>query len=151
MDYISIFAANYFIFIATAVAIVSILLMHERRYHVKHIAAIVGSAVIAWVLGHFLKDIIAHPRPDLTLALIVPDSEYSFPSGHASFMAALAFSTYYYNKKVAGALLLLAIFTGIARVAVGVHWWYDIVGGFLLGFFVAWAVVILSKKIIKHL
>lgn len=147
MDIISIFAAEYFIYISTLLAVSYVLFMHERRHHMQHIAIIVGSAIVAWVLSHFLKDVIAHPRPDLALALITPDSVYSFPSGHASFMSALGFAAYYYNKKGAAVLLFLAVLTGIARVVVGVHYWYDIVGGFILGFFVAWSIVRLSRHL----
>lgn len=147
MNSIWIFAAEYFIYISTLLAVSYVLFMHERRHHLQHIAVIVGSAIIAWALSHVLKDLIAHPRPDLTMALVIPDSVYSFPSGHAALMAGLAFAAYYYSKKGAAVLFFLAVLTGIARVVVGVHWWYDIVGGFILGFVVAWLVVRLSRHL----
>lgn len=149
MDTLSIFAAEYFIYISTLLAVSYVLFMHERRHHMQHIAIIVGSAIVAWILSHFLKDVIAHPRPDLALALITPDSVYSFPSGHASFMSALGFAAFLYNKKAGIVLLFLAVLTGISRVFVGVHYWYDIVGGFILGIAVAYAVVRFSKIFIK--
>lgn len=150
MDSIFIFIAEYFIFFATILAVLYVLFMHERRNHLKHVAIIVGSAVLAWTLGHFLKDIIAHPRPDLALALIQPNDPYSFPSGHASFMFALAFAVYFYNKKAGMTLLLFALLTGVARVMVGVHYWYDIAGGAILGYVVSFIVIaVFQRKFLK--
>lgn len=150
MNTISIFVATYLIYIASAIAVLYVLFMHERRNHVKHIAVIIGSAVVAWTIGHFLKDVIAHPRPDLANALITPDDKYSFPSGHASFMFGLGFATYYFNKKTGSILLFLALLTGVARVLVGVHYWYDILGGAILGYLVSLAVVTFFKKATTH-
>ena len=147
MNEIIIFCAQNLIFIAALIALFHIVFKHERRHHIKHIAIIFGSSVLAWVVTHFLKDIIAHPRPDLTLALIEPNDPYSFPSGHATFMFALAWSLYGFDKKAGKTIFVLAILTGIARVLVGVHFWYDIVGGFVVGAIVSYVVLFLTKKI----
>ncbi|MFA6608347.1 MAG: phosphatase PAP2 family protein [Candidatus Paceibacterota bacterium] len=147
MNQIIIFCANGLIFISALYAFVHIILKHERRHHVRHIALIFGSAVLAWVVAHLLKNIIAHPRPDLTGALIAPDSLYSFPSGHATFMFALAWSLYGFDKRAGAIIFTLAGITGIARVLSGVHFWYDIVAGFVVGGCVAYVVFLLTKRI----
>lgn len=147
MNQIIIFCATYLIFISAVYAFLHILLKHERRHHIRHIITIFGTAVSAWVITHFLKDLIAHPRPDLTNALIVPDSFYSFPSGHATFIFALAWSMYKIDKYAGMIIFIFGTITGIARVLAGVHFWYDILGGFVVGIFVAYIVFSITKRI----
>lgn len=145
------FFAVYPIFIATAYAFAHVIVKHERKNHIRHIAIIFGGAIAAWGIATFLKEVIAHPRPDLTHALFKPGDIYSFPSGHATFMFTLAFSMYSFDKRAFSILLVLAILTGIARVLSGVHYWYDIVAGAVLAWVVArvvmYIVQLISKKI----
>ncbi|MEZ0208817.1 MAG: phosphatase PAP2 family protein [Candidatus Paceibacterota bacterium] len=150
MNYIILFCAEALIFIAAIYATLHIYFKHERKHHSRHIIMVIGTSVLAWVVAHVAKDIIAHPRPDLTVALLQPDSVYSFPSGHASFMFALAFTMHYLDTKAARILFALAILTGVARVLAGVHYWYDIVGGAVLGFIISWVVVTLCKRLIRE-
>ena len=147
MNSIIIFCAEYLIFISAFYAIMHVLLKHEKKHYIQHIVIIFGSAVAAWIVSHFLKNIIAHPRHDLTHALITPDDVYSFPSGHATFMFALAFSMFSFDKKAGKIIFILALLTGIARVLSGVHFWYDIVGGFAIGAFVAYFVILVTRSI----
>lgn len=148
MNSIIYFCAEYLIFIACAYAFLHVILKHERRHHVRHIAIIFGSAVLAWIASHFLKNIIAHPRPDLTLALLQPDANdpYSFPSGHATFLFALAWSMYSFDKKAGSIIFASAVIVGVARVLAGVHYWYDILAGFLVGGIVSYVVLFLTRK-----
>jgi len=74
----------------------------------------------------------------------------SFPSGHASLFFALAMGAYFYNKKLGIFLFAGAIFMGIARVFVGVHWPSDIVGGAIVGIFGAWVANTLAKKFFQN-
>lgn len=91
--------ASYLIFIAVAYACACVFFSHDQTHRPRRIAIILGSAVVAWVLAHALKDVIAHPRPDGSLALLVPNDGYSFPSGHATFMFALAFAMSSFDKR----------------------------------------------------
>ena len=147
MEQIIIFCATYLIFISAVYAFLHILFKHEKKHHIRHIIIIFGTAVLAWVVTHFLKDVIAHPRPDLSNALIVPDSFYSFPSGHATFMFALAMSMYGVDKKAGKYIFIMALIAGIARVLAGVHFWYDIVGGFIVGAVISYIFVMIAKRI----
>ena len=147
MNQLIIFCAEYLIFISAIVAFLHIVFKHEKKHCFKHLAIIFGSAVLAWIVTHFLKDIIAHPRPDLANALVTPSSLYSFPSGHATFMFALAFSLYGFDKKAGNIIFVLAVLTGIARVLSGVHFWYDIIGGFVVGAIVSYIILSLTKRI----
>lgn len=147
MNEIIILLAAVPIFIAILYALFHVITKHERRHHVRHIVIIGGSAILAWVVTFILKDIIAHPRPDLTKALFIPNDIYSFPSGHATFMFGLAFAMYSFDKHAGKILFLLALITGVARVLAGVHFWYDIVGGFFVGAIVSYIILLLTKHI----
>ena len=149
MNQIIIFCASYLIYIGAVYAGFHVLLKHERRHYIQHGFIIFGSAVCAWVIAHVLKGAIAHPRPDFASALIIPDDTYSFPSGHATFMFALAFSMYSFDKRAGMIIGALALITGISRVLAGVHFWYDILGGLVLGAGVASIIVILAQRFIK--
>ena len=147
MNSIIYFCATYLIFIASAYAIFHVVFTSETKHYVKHIGIILGSAMLAWIVSHFMKDLIGHPRPDLSLALLQPNDPYSFPSGHATFMFALAWSMYSFDKRAGIIIFVLATLTGIARVLAGVHYWYDIVGGFIVGAFVSAVILYFTKKI----
>lgn len=151
MNLIIIFCATYLIFIAAAYAFYHVITKKERKHHIRHIAIIFGSAVLAWVVAHFMKNAIAHPRPEVLNTLIAPDQNdmFSFPSGHATFMFALAFAMYSFDKHAGKILFVLALLVGIARVLAGVHFWYDILGGFIVAWAVAAAVSYVLKRVIR--
>lgn len=144
-----IFCATYLIYIAAVYAVLHVFLKHDRRHHLLHVATVLGSGLIGWVIAHILKPLIAHARPDLTTALIMPDDLYSFPSGHATFMFALAFAMYGFNKRAGKILFILAFVAGAARVLAGVHYWYDILGGLVLGAGVASIMYLVLRRFFK--
>lgn len=150
MNIVIYFFAAVLIFIAIAYAIIHVYLKHEKKHHVRHIVTILAAAGVSWLVGHSLKSLIGHLRPDLSHALITPIDPYSFPSGHAAFMFALAFAMYTFDKKAGRILIVAAILTGIARVLAGVHYWYDIVGGAVLGYIIAFVVVYVCNRLIRY-
>ncbi|MCF7843435.1 phosphatase PAP2 family protein [Candidatus Gracilibacteria bacterium] len=149
MNQIIIFSAEYFIFISALYVFVHMILMRKNKNYLQQIIIIFGSAVFAWVIAHVLKGIVAHPRPGLVNALIVPDSTYSFPSGHATFMSTLAFVTYSFDKRAGIVVASFAVITGVARVISGVHYWYDIIGGFVVGALISYMVMLSYKYLFK--
>lgn len=149
MDQIIYFCGTYLIYISAIYAVLFIFFKRDRKHFFREVVLTLGTGVIAWVIGHYLKDILAHPRPDVLKTLITPDDIYSLPSGHASFMFALGSAMFYLNKRAGEIIILLALVTGIARVMAGVHFWYDILGGALLGYFVACAMFYFYKKFFK--
>ena len=66
------------------------------------------------------------------------ESGFAFPSGHATFFSAIGFALFRNHKKVGYIFILFAILIGIARVAAGVHFPLDILGGFLLGWLISY-------------
>jgi undecaprenyl-diphosphatase len=69
-----------------------------------------------------------------TKVLIPVPKNYSFPSGHASFLFGMSFFVFFYNINLAIIFVLFSFLVGFARVFCGVHWFRDILGGFFAGF-----------------
>lgn len=152
MDTIILFCAVVLIYVAIGFAVMRVVRKHEREHHLRHIVMLAGTAFGAWFAADFFKNLIAYPRPDLSEALFLPvdiDS-YGLPSGHAAFMFALAATMHSFDKNAGRALYILAAITGISRVLAGVHFWYDIVGGAVLGYAVSAIVVYACKRAIRH-
>ncbi len=153
MNLIIIFFAKYFIFvIIVAVGLYLLSFYGHTKHFYKKSFVLFGSALFSWILAHILKDIIKHPRPDEALAMI-GDGTYSFPSGHTSLITTLGFLLLKdlpadrHRRMIGYTVVVLAFVVGFARVLAGVHFWYDIIGGFVTGLIVA----ILLDRVIKKL
>lgn len=99
-----------------------------------------GLGLSTWALIEGLKPLVARARPDLWPRLI-PESDFSFPSGHALASATL-FPLLAHSlararpDRAAGAYALaiaLALFVSFGRLYLGVHWPSDVLGGWLIG------------------
>ncbi|WP_432901223.1 phosphatase PAP2 family protein [Micromonospora matsumotoense] len=104
---------------------------------------VVTTMVVGGALGALLKLLVGRDRPEL-LDPVARAAGFSFPSGHAlnATLAAgvllLVFLPFTRDRPVARVLLwtaavLLVGVTGLSRVALGVHWVSDVLGGYLLG------------------
>ena len=115
------------------------LLAWRRRRRAAAVVLVVNS--IAVMLGELLlKQIFARERPHLFDKLAIP-TDYSFPSGHSmsavgvwGVIAAVLVALYPQHKL---AIVLVAIpwivSIGLSRIYLGVHWPFDVLGGFLGG------------------
>ena len=91
---------------------------------------------------YILKEIIHRVRPPADMAFIVENS-FSFPSGHATIAVALyGFIIYILFREFGSRLhrffillfgVLLIFLVGLSRLYLGVHFFSDVVGGYLLG------------------
>lgn len=78
------------------------------------------------------------PRPWVSFNFIPltdhsPDA--SFPSRHATISSVIAFSYMYFKSKWLLLFLFIAVWIGLSRVFVGVHYPLDILGGFVVAAF----------------
>lgn len=113
------------------------------------------SLAFAGISVEALKYIYAIPRP--TLSQLVPDTSYSFPSGHAVGAFALYGMIVYFIMKsklpkaiswtisVILSLFILSILYD--RLYVGVHWLLDVLGGASIGI----ACMIIAIAIVKSM
>jgi membrane-associated phospholipid phosphatase len=100
-----------------------------------------------FILFNFLfKLLIERPRPSANLVdVMIKETNFSYPSSHAYFsILFLGIIIYLLNKyltngplKLALSLFLgfLILVVGLTRVYLGVHWYSDMLAGFLFGGF----------------
>jgi len=123
----------------------------DFRHRLKEILVILASVILAALVSSILKETISLGRPYLLLGdkinpLLFAGAYDSFPSGHATFFAALASSVYAFHTKAGKILLIIALLIGLARIAVGVHSPVDILAGYILGLLSTYLVIKLYKK-----
>jgi undecaprenyl-diphosphatase len=109
------------------------------------------SVVLAIIISKTIGVFYYHNRPfvdGLGATLISHKADSSFPSDHTTFLFAIAFSYLFFKlKKLAVISLILAFLGGIARVYVGVHYPFDIMGGIFVGFVASFVVFLLREKL----
>jgi undecaprenyl-diphosphatase len=155
VDALIIFCGEYLIFL-----VVLFVFWHAYRMYIKNgkkaflpyveavISVAIGNGLVIYLIRHFYERV----RPFTALILshnLITDTSYSFPSGHTIFMFALATSIFFYDRKFGWFLFVLGAIIGLGRVAGGVHYPSDIVGGAVLGIAVGWLVYLVSKKVLK--
>ncbi|QQG42575.1 MAG: phosphatase PAP2 family protein [Candidatus Giovannonibacteria bacterium] len=125
----------------------------------RELLMIIHSFAAALVARFIFTDIIRYfydrPRPFEVLGNVYQLMQHSpggaFPSGHAAFFFALATGVFFY-KKWWGVLFYAAALTiSFSRVAAGIHWTSDILGGAVIGILSAWLVKILLKNFAGYL
>lgn len=96
------------------------------------LSALLARGLVTEVIRHFY----VHPRPfdALGISPLIGESGNSFPSGHMTFFFSLAMIFWYFKPKQGIWFAILSAVVGVARIFVGVHWPFDILGGIAIGF-----------------
>jgi len=110
------------------------------------------AAIIAAFFLHGFKEFLSVPRPpaifpaDLFHQLGHQFSASSFPSGHATAPFTLAAMVIFLvtDVRIRSAVIIYASIIALSRIATGVHWPIDILGGMFFGWFAAY----LSMKLL---
>lgn len=118
------------------IGIIIMLIFRKRKYLLFPFTTIVIK-----IINLVAKYIIGRPRPNVLR--LVNENETSFPSGHAMLSITLYGLIIYliYSKisknSVKWILIILfnlvIFFIGISRIYLGVHYFTDIIGGYILG------------------
>lgn len=153
-DQVIIFCAVWLPWLVGALAIIIALVLASRDQSshpvdggARRASFIISVPVIAWLVAHVIKIILAWPRPALVLDTVQPlfsADGAAFPSGHATLFFALGFALYPFHQRLATFVSMTAVVISLARVAAGVHFPGDILGGFLLAglvTFISWTIV----------
>ena len=131
MDTLIIFAAKYLFAIVAVLAIYAWWqLPKELRLRVA-IQAILGLSFAA-VLVKVAGALVPEARPFVAnhfVPLVAQNPDNSFPSDHTTFTMLAAFTILPFARRWGWALASLALIVGLGRIAAGVHWPLDIVGG----------------------
>ncbi|MBI2630979.1 phosphatase PAP2 family protein [Candidatus Nomurabacteria bacterium] len=159
LDKAIIFFANIFPFAVVILAGLFLLFHHEiiraeNPFRVfwqkkKEIIKVFGTSFLAYFVSEIFKFSLRTLRPSLALPdvyALFAQGGYAFPSGHATFFSALAFSIFFLHKKAGYIFMVFALLIGLARIVAGVHFPIDILGGFILGGLVAYIVAYFIKK-----
>ncbi len=123
----------------------------------KTAVVLVLAFIVLIPIGFAAKEIVHRPHPAIPESdfLLAQDSEYSYPSGHATIVsagAAIALALFRDSKRklaISLALTAEAALVCISRVYVGGHYPLDVVGGILLGVGVSFLFIGATKKVEK--
>lgn len=145
LDKVIVFIAEPFGYILIVIAYLFLLLHSENESSelknilkkFREIIILSFSVFSAYIFSIIIKNIVNNPRPFLILndvnELFIYGGYDSFPSGHATFFAALAAAIFVYHRKVGFLFGLFAVIIGFSRVIAGIHFPVDILVGFMLG------------------
>lgn len=153
VDNIIVFFAVYFPYLVILLAGVFLLFYlpaQTGRKSWREFFLVFFSGGLAVFFDLILKHFIHSPRPFSAFSnvhALFSETGYAFPSGHATFFAALAVAIFFLNKKAGYVFLLFALLIGIARIIAGVHFPVDILGGFILGGIVSYLVAYFVKNV----
>lgn len=145
LDKLGVFFAEYFGYFLLFFSL--ILFLWKQDYKKVIILGWLSALVSRFIVTEIIRYFYFQSRPFEFLSitpLVAHTSTASFPSGHASFYFALAFTIFFKNKKLGAFFLVGSFLIGLARIYCALHWPLDILGGVIVGFFVA----ILIKKLL---
>jgi undecaprenyl-diphosphatase len=122
------------------IAVVTVLLLFDRQWRLAVIWALTQWLVKDIV--SFAKNAFERPRPEYPEAHLLAGG-WAFPSGHATgamatygmlaFIAALNWRGSRLRWPIVALLGLIILAVGLSRMFLGVHWFTDVLGGYLLG------------------
>ena len=149
----NLFLDNVFIFLAEFMPFVFIFLLTYIWFlRDKKIALYCTySATLGIIINYAVAKIYFHPRPfaqNIGSQLVSHAPDASFPSDHTTFVLSIAFCLLFFPKtRIIGLVFsLFGIVSGIARVFVGVHYPFDILGSIIVAIISSIAIFLTKEK-----
>ena len=139
------------------IALILLAFFIKKKYYIR--ARILFYSLIAGLFFKtVIKELIQRARP---MNMLIEETEFSFPSGHALFAALIfGFLIYVFKNEIKNKIIrysfiviniLLMITISFSRLYLKVHWFSDVLAGFFLGIFILTYIIILEKQFkLKH-
>lgn len=133
--------------------VLSAAFFHRQRGERREAVAWIGTGLTTVVVIEVLKALVMRPRPALWPRLVLQGGS-SFPSGHAiasaAFYPLLAWLLTRRHPRLLPAALAAAVatalFVGLGRLYLGLHWPTDVLAGWILGAAQALTVIAWLKR-----
>lgn len=132
---LTIFFARWMILLDVALAILFVTSRQKKYRHAAYQA--LWSVGVTVLFVALIASVVQRPRPFAAEADIVsvipPPINTAFPSGHTSAAVAIAAAFFLADPRIGFVASLIAALTAFGRVAAGVHYPTDILGGIFVG------------------
>jgi len=117
--------------------------IYRKKDQPRNIYFLLTALLVSAGITHLLKWAVHRPRPYTVsegIDAMVNSGGYAFPSGHSAEVFVLVFGLWmlYKNKYLRLIILLWALFIAYTRMAFGVHYPTDIMGGIITAAFSVW-------------
>ncbi len=152
-EFVSLFGKGGIFFI-----LLSIILMLFKKTRFGGFTILLSIGIGALFTNVIIKNAVARPRPYTVneykeyweLAGKCVESEFSFPSGHATVtMASMMALFLTYNKKRSWTAFVFVFIMGFARVYLIQHYLTDVIGGIIVGGVASVGAYFIAKKLFK--
>ena len=115
-------------------AIIAAMSRSQRWLGLRYVAS---ALVTVAIINQILKHVIGRPRPWRVLAAAHTygplEHDFSFPSAHATATFALAVAVALWWPRARWPALVAAVLVSFSRIAIGMHYPGDVLGGAVLG------------------
>jgi undecaprenyl-diphosphatase len=133
-------------------ALIISLMLFLKKYK-KDALFFSGAMILGGAFIYMAKEIVKKARPENALAI---ETSPSFPSGHALisliffgfliFIVLNSLKSKAYKPIISIALIVLILLIGISRLILNVHFFSDVLGGWLLGLFILFASISIKQQ-----
>ncbi len=98
------------------------------------LSVILSRGIVTEIIYQFFYRARPFVALSLTPLIYEPSTQASFPSGHMAFLLPISLVVWQqFGSKKGAWFVFLTVLVGIGRVAAGVHWPSDIIGGLIVG------------------
>ena len=151
IDTLVVFFSQYYVFVVGLFFLITIYkLPKSKKERIKILLftiGITGVTRFGIMEAIHLFDQRLRPFIELSAPHLFVVNAYSFPSGHTTFIFALATVAWYYHQKASYFIFVSGFIIGIARIMAGVHYPLDILGGIIVGIVSAYVLVLIAQKL----